>query len=83
MNQDMSDSEFILDARDHLKQGDMVTFHVGFLAPEEGVVTGTLFPVRDGAWRGREGSWPLILARVDVVISPLKCMRLLWCGGGR
>jgi len=43
--QDLSDTEFILDARDYVQQGDMVTFHVGFVAPEEGVVTGTLFQV--------------------------------------
>lgn len=41
---DLSDRDFVLDARDYVRPGDSVSFFVKYLSPAEGIVTGSLVP---------------------------------------
>eukprot|EP00624_Nannochloropsis_granulata_P003379 evm.model.NODE_27169_length_92994_cov_27.080458.19 len=41
---DLSDRDFVLDARDYIRPGDTVNFYVKYVSPAEGIVTGSLVP---------------------------------------
>jgi hypothetical protein len=42
----MSDTSFLLDAREVVQQGQVVTFYVKYVNPGEKIVTGSFVPVR-------------------------------------
>ncbi len=56
---DMSDTDFVLDARDFVRPGDSVEFYVKYVSPEEGIVTGSLVPADIETAEEQEARTPL------------------------
>jgi len=56
---DLSDRDFVLDARDYIRPGDTVNFYVKYVSPAEGIVTGSLVPAEIETAEELEARTPL------------------------